>query len=284
MTSQSPDDLQFDSAEPAQAATHEGPVCAACGDPIRVYYYEAEGRTICRKCKAAHEGSQGAASPSRALIGAVALGALGAIVGAAIYLGIAFFTGYEVGLIAILVGFIVGKAVFVGSGRTGGRRYQVLATALTYLAISVTYVPQMLVQMSEESDALVAAATDSSVTAPLSAEDSLAAQAARDSAIAILAESLGDSAVAVREDGVVAVDAASVITPGGVAALAGIVGVMLVVAPVRVVMADFPGSLLSLVIIGVGLIQAWQGARRQRVELKGPFKLTEQPAAEPGTA
>ena len=47
----------------------------------------------------------------------------------------------EAGLIALLLGFLVGKGVFAGSGRRGGRRYQFLAVTLTYLGIGVAYIP-----------------------------------------------------------------------------------------------------------------------------------------------
>ncbi len=265
MTPHSSDDLQFDSALPADASAPTGPACGECGEAISVYYYETAGHTVCRRCKMKYEAANGAAggtSGSR-LAGAVVLGGLGAIAGAAIYLGVAYFTGYEVGLIAILVGFIVGKAVFVGSGKRGGRRYQVLATVLTYFAISVSYVPAMLMQMVEEGEQ--ASATAGAVTAAAPS--------------------------AVPDEAVTGVDEASALTPGvtpaGIGALIGIAGVMLAIAPIRVVISDFPGSLISVVIIGIGLVQAWQGARRQSLEFKGPFKLagapTSRPDAEPAS-
>jgi hypothetical protein len=262
MTSPSSDDLQFDSADPDHQSSASGAACAVCGEEIQVYYYEAAGRTVCRHCKARDEAANGSASAGRGMAGAAVFGAMGALAGAAIYLGILFATGYEVGLVAILVGWIVGKAVFVGSGRTGGRRYQVLATVLTYFAISVSYVPQMIGQMLEESESRMAAIGDSlPEPAPAAAvEDDPAA--------------LAD----------VEADRASVVDPGGIAAIAGLVGVTLAIAPVRVVVADFPGSLISVIIIGVGLLQAWQGAQRQRVAFTGPFKLGADAGGDPGAA
>ena len=58
-------------------------------------------------------------------------------------------TGYEIALVAILVGFIVGKAVRAGSGGGGGRAYQVLAVALTYCSIVSSYVPRILDEVSK---------------------------------------------------------------------------------------------------------------------------------------
>jgi hypothetical protein len=264
MSAPDQDDLQFESAVPSQAgaagqALGNGPACGSCGQPIEVYYYEAAGQSICRKCKGTLEMAQGGGGgATRGMLGAVALGGLAALLGAAIYLGIAFGTGYEVGLIAVLVGFLVGKGVFVGSGRQGGRRYQVLATVLTYFAISVTYVPQMLMQVMEET---TVSATDAATEAAAGVATGAAA---------------GASAVesAPSTDGG-AVEGTALIG-GGVGAIVGLAGFMLLVAPVKVILSDFPGSVISLIIIGVGLMQAWQGAKRQAVEIKGPFKLADQ--------
>ena len=55
---------------------------------------------------------------------ALVFGLLGAGAGAALYFIILATTGYEIGLVAILVGFIVGKAVHAGSRARGGAGYQ----------------------------------------------------------------------------------------------------------------------------------------------------------------
>jgi hypothetical protein len=47
------------------------------------------------------------------------------------------------------VGFIVGKAMSVGSGGVGGRRYQIVAVLLTYLAVSLSAVPIAIHQMRQ---------------------------------------------------------------------------------------------------------------------------------------
>jgi hypothetical protein len=39
------------------------------------------------------------------------------------------------------VGYIVGKAIVMGSKGQGGRRYQIAAVALTYVAVSLSAVP-----------------------------------------------------------------------------------------------------------------------------------------------
>jgi len=59
--------------------------------------------------------------------------------GAILYFAVAKITGYEIGLISIVVGLLVGKAVKMGAGGRGGWRYQALAIALCYLSISGSY-------------------------------------------------------------------------------------------------------------------------------------------------
>src|SRR2546422_11725279 len=54
--------------------------------------------------------------------------------GAGLYFGIEATTGYELGLVAVVVGLMVGGAVRKGSNGRGGWRYQALAMFLTYCA------------------------------------------------------------------------------------------------------------------------------------------------------
>jgi hypothetical protein len=52
----------------------------------------------------------------------------------------------EIGLIAILVGWMVGKAISHASYGRGGRPQQILAVTLTYFAITTSYIPIILYQ------------------------------------------------------------------------------------------------------------------------------------------
>lgn len=133
--------LQLDRAEYAENAPER---CAVCGQALGGSYYEVGGRICCAACQerivAALTGHPGAAGFLRAA--AAGLGA--AAVGSAIFFAVRAATGYQFGLISILVGFLVGKAVHWGCGGRGGWPYQALAVLLTYLAIVSTYVPVLL--------------------------------------------------------------------------------------------------------------------------------------------
>jgi hypothetical protein len=74
--------------------------------------------------------------PDPALFGrAILFGIGGAIAGAACY---ALFTGLThitIGYLAILVAWLIAKAMTAGSGGQGGRAYQIAAVMMTYLAV-----------------------------------------------------------------------------------------------------------------------------------------------------
>jgi len=128
-----PGDLQFDRAEPA-AAGAAPTSCTVCKQPLAGSYYAINGRAVCASCRdkvAAHAASGHFATAFLLGLGAAALGA-------GIYFGIEALTGYEFGLVAVVVGLLVGNAVRKGSRGVGGWRYQALAIGLTYLAVVVT--------------------------------------------------------------------------------------------------------------------------------------------------
>jgi hypothetical protein len=138
-TSGSPDsELRFDQSPEVGVAA---PACARCAQAIESQYYEAGGSIICADCRTALQSEAGAGSAGGRVSRALVYGLGGAFAGAALYYAILALTGYEIGLVAIAVGWLVGRAVQLGSRHRGGRVYQVLAVGLTYLAIVSTYIP-----------------------------------------------------------------------------------------------------------------------------------------------
>lgn len=115
-------------------------MCAVCQTPIAAEYYMLGTARVCPNCKATAGGGPGGFGR---FLKATALGVLGGLVGAAIWFGVRRASGYEIGLVAILVGFLVGVGVLKGSGNRGGRGYQFLAIVLTYLAIGINYAPDV---------------------------------------------------------------------------------------------------------------------------------------------
>ena len=144
-------DLQFDRAEFEQPQP-QSPVCAACGQAVWSVYYAVNGQVLCERCKAelelhANQGS-GAGRFLRATVYGLGAGA----VGAGIWYAVRATTGYELGLIAIGVGYFVGIAVRKGSNGRGGWGYQALAMFLTYASVVSTYIPEIMTALRQGAD------------------------------------------------------------------------------------------------------------------------------------
>ena len=135
--------LQFDQAEFATPAS-AGPACTVCKQPIAEEYYELSGKVFCARCRQGVEAAFRGGSPFGRAIKALVLGSVAAAVGAVIYFAITRASGYNLALISILVGFMVGGAVRKGSGNRGGPFYQSLAIFLTYSSIVAMNVPFLL--------------------------------------------------------------------------------------------------------------------------------------------
>jgi hypothetical protein len=142
MTSpETPSSLQFDRAEPATPSS--GPACVACSRPLTDTYHTLNDRVLCEPCRRRLESEWTSASGAARVLPAFLWGLGGAILGAALYYGVLALTGYEIGLIALVVGWLVGRGVRQGSGGRGGALYQAMAIVLTYASIVSTYVPML---------------------------------------------------------------------------------------------------------------------------------------------
>jgi hypothetical protein len=148
--------LQFDRAEFQEAAG--AGTCRGCGKALVSEYFEVNGITLCPSCAAAVRASREGGVPFVRFLKASLAGGAAAIACAILWYVIRATTGYELGLIAILVGFLVGKGVMWGSGYRGGWFYQALAIALTYLSIVSTYVPLIVGEFEKREAQELAAA------------------------------------------------------------------------------------------------------------------------------
>ena len=127
-----PGELQFEHAEFAAPA---GLACVACKVPIGTTYFELNGHVICEPCRDRSVAARERDSAFVRLGGAAALGLVAAGLGAVGWYAVREITHLEIGLVAIVVGIVVGTAVRRGARGRGGIGYQVLAVVLTYLSI-----------------------------------------------------------------------------------------------------------------------------------------------------
>lgn len=161
--------LQFDRADyEKQDAKPLG--CVACKRPLTDAYYEVNGQIVCGDCRAKLQGTMTGGSGAARFFKALAFGLGAGFVGSVIWYAIVRLTGYELGLIAIVVGLLVGAAVRKGSGGRGGWLYQGLAILLTYISIVSTYIPPILASMKEQQAAAQVQNADGTAAAPAEAD------------------------------------------------------------------------------------------------------------------
>lgn len=289
-----PDGLQFDRAEYA-APPADTLSCATCGHAIPQTYFQVNGQPTCERCRydleLAQRSSVGGGTVR--LLKATALGTLGGAVGAGLWFGIRWVTGgWEFGLIAIVVGFLVGAGVRVGSGGRGGVPYQLLAVFLTYTAIVSTYVPMIIEAFRTQGDK-AAAATDASPGAGGGTVAPTPVQNATPDATPVSADNRADAptqsaggAQAAQQTEVgekaTAVTAPAAAFPDALLVLLflGLVMLLAYVAPF-LALVEGVSSIMLLAIIGFGVWQAWKMNRRTVLEITGPFRVG---AAVPDTA
>jgi hypothetical protein len=161
---------QFGTAE--FAPNSPAMACAACRHPITGPYFQINGAQVCAECANKIQ-DQIPKDSHAAFVRALAFGIAGALVGFALYVIFALATGLVIGWVSLAVGFIVGKAMSLGSRGVGGRRYQLVAVLLTYLAVSMSAVPIAIHHMRQRHQAQ-AQAQSSDIGAPQSRHVSLA--------------------------------------------------------------------------------------------------------------
>ena len=152
-------DLQFDRVEttlPSGAPpASPGVTCVVCGKSVGAEYYTANGKPVCESCRAVVMSAAATPRSAGPLLLAALFGIGAAIAGAAIYYGVIALAHVEIGIVAILIGYMVGWAVRKGAGGRGGRRFQILAVVLTYFSVGLAYSPLAFKQLSGSIGALV---------------------------------------------------------------------------------------------------------------------------------
>jgi hypothetical protein len=273
MSASSSDDLQFAKAEPAAftPGSDAAPAltCGECSQPIAQYYFEANGRVLCASCKGKVERALSGEGTSRSgrIMRAIFFGGGAALLGAAIWFGVAVMFNLEIGLVAILIGWMVGRAVRAGSADRGGRRYQVAAALLTYLSVAMSYGALGIREIVKgDPSAVVSDSTATSgataTAAGTNTSTAASATAARATATSAMPPATGDSAVTATE------------ASGSFAkAIVFMLGFMFLL-PVIANLSSMPGGIIGLAILGFGIHQAWKMNAAAEVSFTGPHRVT----------
>ncbi len=244
-----PQDLQFEHAEPlpsADAPATSGKGCVACKRPIAGTYYHAQGQVVCPSCADRIQSGQ-QAPPALSLARAALYGAGAGLAGALLYATVAIVTGLEVGLIAIVVGYMVGKAIRHASRGLGGRPQQILAVTLTYFAITTSYIPVFIYNTAKHRHQVAQTGQTQAQSAPQAGASQRAGP---------------------------------VTTPRPRPSLGAALVFLLVLAAVAPFLSLGSGisGLISLFIIFIGLQRAWMLTGRSEILVMGPYESAE-PAA-----
>lgn len=249
-SSGAPDDLNFDRAESASGGAGAAPnQCANCGRPLGEKYFTANGAPICATCRGKLEHAVAPVGASGTLVKALVWGFGASIVGAIIYYSVMRFLNLEIGLVAILTGWMVGKSMSAATAGRGGRLLQVSAGLLTYVSVAMAYFPFAMQQMND---------LDSAASAVTSADSTGAASAP-----------LFDTT-----DAALGIDVAT----DGPVQMSPIVGLVILLGfafalPILAILGSLPGGLISAAIIGFGIMQAWQLTGAPKLVFEGPFWL-----------
>lgn len=134
-------ELDLERADFGEAAAPSA--CVSCRSTPEGAYYTLNGAVVCTRCAPAVGAWLHGTSGAKGYAMAVLYGSVAAVAGAVGMAAITLATGYQLGIVAIGVGWLVGKAVRLGSEQRGGRGYQVIAVLLTYLAASMMYLPMV---------------------------------------------------------------------------------------------------------------------------------------------
>lgn len=118
--------------------------CANCGVAIpegheivlRGKDKKAPSITLCPNCVSATERAFQAETEEANLMGALLMGLGAALISSLIWYAVVVVTDYELGIIAIAVGWLVAQAVMLGAGRKRGRRLQGLSLVITVVAMA----------------------------------------------------------------------------------------------------------------------------------------------------
>ena len=238
-----PPPLQFDTAVPSIAPsgtfTAQGVTCTACRRAITNEYFDVNGQSVCEGCRT--NLAQLTQTPRSWGLFAKAgvFGVVAAILGAILYYAVIAITDFEIGFVAIAIGYMVGWAIRKATANRGGRRYQVLAFVLTYWAVGLAYTPITFKAMIEQDK------KDQAQQATASATPEAAAPATAD-------------------------DEATIIS---IPVVLGILLGFSLALPVLVVFGSLPGGLISALIIGIGMRQAWQMTGVPPLQISGPYRI-----------
>jgi len=264
------------SANAVPGGTSKKDSCTRCGEPVKQYYFRVNGAMHCMPCAKVMKDARpedDASSYKRAVL----FGGIAALIAFVSYTVFTLSTGWLPGLLAFFAGYAIAKMMMVGSRKIGGRRYQVTAVFLTYMALSLSAIPIMIgeqarfraalrVQQStgdlvEEQQRLEQEfGTGTNTAAPSNPKPGSAQKKS--------ATDNTTSAVTVWQ-GRLGARPSSQISPAAILGTLVIVGLL---SPFLALWMPLQGGTCLLVLLG-GMLIAWHVTAATRHEIIGPFRI-----------
>lgn len=258
-------ELQFTTHEPLDPESEvKGLSCIVCKQQIEKTYFALGDQVCCSNCRDVISAPPKGSGLLR-FAKAACVGTLAGLLGALIWYLIRVIAHIEIGLVAILVGLLVGKAVYRASASQGGIIYQVLAVLITYSCISANYMPDIFQAMMTE-------ATQAS-------DDPAAgtAQNAGESAAVAVGERSIDSSP--EEKSEASHGNPEKLESGERRALPLIVALILIALITFVLALATPvlmgiESPIGLLIVGFALWEAWKFSAHRPIPITGPYLVS----------
>jgi len=260
---------QFGTAE-YKGATG-GETCRACKQTITGEYYRVNGVQACAACVGKVK-EQMPKDTHAAFVRGMLFGVGGAIAGLIVYSVFGIVTGIVIGYVSLAVGWLVGKAIRAGSKGVGGRRYQIVAVAFTYAAVSMSAIPMGIAQYVKEKKSkenVVVTSPQGNADSSSGASEGMRSQPAPSTAAPGNGATNGPAA-----------NAAAPAEPKKKFSVGAAIGALLFagLASPFLELGDEPGGIIGLVILFVGMNIAWKLTAGAKLDIVGPFKASE-PAA-----
>jgi hypothetical protein len=231
--------------------------CKSCDTTLTSRYYRINGALTCENC-AERLKQQVPKDSHSAFVRGIVFGLGGAFLGLILYAAFGILTGLVIGYVSLAVGYIVGKAIKMGSGGMGGRRYQIAAALLSYSAVSIAAIPIYISQMMKDKKAEKQTQVQHALPQP-SAPAQQQAPEAGDTAVPQMPPS--ETPAPQRKPSMGA---------AGLGAALGLLVLVGLVSPFLELQDTFHG-IIGLIILFVGIRIAWRLTAGVKVDILGPF-------------
>jgi len=249
---------QFGTAEYAPKPGTD--VCRSCNQTIAGQYYRVNGSLACAHCTEQLK-NQIPKDNHAVFVRGLAFGIGGAILGLILYSTFSIVTGLEIGYVSLAVGWLIAKAIMMGSKGIGGRRYQIAAALLTYGAVSMAALPTYFFQINKEKPAKPPQVQTSPSAEPAPAPSNQ--NSASDTDAASQPSSAGK--------------------PGmNLAKALGLLVLVGLASPFLELQNPLNGA-LGLLILFIGISIAWRLTAGPKIDILGPFAAGTSPVPQSGT-